>query len=150
MHLVRRFFGFLRADPLTPKEQQHVAGLLRPILARAFFAQRHEDQRHGLDVQQRAGRSQERAEAALLHDIGKTESDVGAVGRSLATLARGIGLPTRGRWLSYLDHSSIGSEELSSLGASNLTIAFARHHPGPPPDGIDPEEWQALADADDT
>ena len=125
-----------------------VAGLLRPALARVFFAQRYEDQRHAFDVQQRAGGSPERSEAALLHDTGKAESDVGAIGRSLATLARGIGLQTWGRWLRYLDHGGIGSEELASLGANKLSVAFARHHPGPPPEGVDPEEWRALADAD--
>lgn len=149
MHLIRRFVGFVTADPLSPREQAYVSHLLRPALARAFFAQRHEDQRHALDVQHRAGGSDERAEAALLHDVGKTESDVGAIGRSLATLLSGVGVPIRGRWLRYLDHSSIGAKKLSSLGASDLSVAFARHHPGSPPEGIDPEEWRALEEADE-
>jgi hypothetical protein len=148
VHLVRRFLGFLTARPLTPSEQQHVRLLLRPPLARAFFAQRYEDQRHAFEVQQRSA-SDASWEAALLHDIGKTESDLGAVSRSLATLWHGLGLPTSNRWATYIDHGALGADALTQLDASELAIAFTRHHPGPAPDGIDPDVWRALEEADD-
>ncbi len=114
-----------------------------------FFAQRHEDQRHGFDVERRID-SNTCTEAALLHDIGKTESDLGALSRSLATIWNGVGLRTTGRWRSYIDHGVLGSDTLAQLGADSLAVAFTRHHPGAPPDGIDPNAWKALEDADNT
>lgn len=149
MHLVRRFFGFLTAKPLTPKEQHHVQRLLPPPLARAYFAQRYEDQRHAFDVEQRIG-SETCAQAALLHDIGKTDPDLGAISRSLATIWNGIGLPTTGRWQGYLSHGPTGADMLAEIGANQLAVAFARHHPGPPPGGIDAVAWRSLEQADNT
>ncbi len=148
MHLVRRFFGFLTATPLSPGEQQQVRDLLRPALARLFFAQRREDQRHAFNVQQSVGGTDDIAEAALLHDVGKTHSGLGAFSRSLATLCNGIGLPTRGHWKTYLDHGNIGADMLTEADASELAISFTRHHPGPPPVGVSQEAWHALEEAD--
>jgi hypothetical protein len=148
MHLIQRFFGFLLAKPLMPGEQQDVRNRLDPALARVFFAQRPEDQRHAFEVQQRVGGSKAMAEAALLHDAGKTESNLGAVSRSFATLANGFGLPTSGSWSSYLAHGQLGAEILAELHAGEIAIAFARFHPGPPPPGIDPNQWRLLEEAD--
>jgi hypothetical protein len=148
VHLIRRFFGFLTAQPLTPLEQQQVRELLAPQLARAFFSQRPEDQRHALEVQQRVGDAYPIAEAALLHDIGKSRSNLGAVPRSLATLCGGLGLPTPEPWTRYLEHGPLGAEMLEALEAGDLAIAFARSHPGPPPTDIDPEAWYTLEEAD--
>lgn len=148
MHLIRRFFDFLTAQPLTPLEQEHVRDLLAPDLARVFFSQRSEDQRHALEVQRRVGDAHPIAEAALLHDIGKSRSNIGAIPRSLATLCGGLGLPTPQPWTRYLDHGPHGAEMLEMLQASDLAIAFARAHPGPPPTGIDSEAWHILEEAD--
>jgi hypothetical protein len=148
MHLIRRFFGFLFAAPLMPSEQQEVRDALSPCLARLFFAQRFEDQRHAFTVYQRVGGSADLAQAALLHDIGKTESDLGALERSLATLWYGLGRPTSGRWQSYLAHGSSGARILEGLEADGLAISFAQHHPGPCPEAIDPSDWLLLEAAD--
>jgi hypothetical protein len=148
MHLIRRFFGFLFARPLTPNEQQQVHNALDPDLARLFFAQRYEDQRHAFTVYQRVGGSIELAQAALLHDIGKTDSDLGALARSLATLWDGLGQQTSGRMQSYLAHGNSGARMLEDVGADSLAIDFAQHHPGPCPDGIDPADWLLLDAAD--
>jgi hypothetical protein len=88
-------------------------------------------------------------EAALLHDIGKTGSDLGAFGRSFATIAGALGLASKRSWITYLHHGAIGADMLERAGASNLAVKFARSHPGPVPQGIAPEDWQALAEADD-
>jgi len=149
MHLLRRFFGFLTAKPLSPSDQRHVADLLHPRLSRVFFAQRPEDQRHAFEVQARVQSSQECTQAALLHDIGKTESGLGAVARSLATVCRGIGIPTSGRWSSYLDHGALGADMLADLEADDLAVAFTRFHPGPPPSNVERADWRRLEDADD-
>ena len=148
MHLIRRFFGFLLARPLTPNEQRLVRDALAPAPARLFFAQRFEDQRHAFIVFQRVGSSSDLAQAALLHDIGKTDSNLGALGRSLATVWDGLGRPTSGRWQSYLAHGSSGALMLKDLGADNLAISFAQHHPGPCPEGIDSSSWCRLESAD--
>ncbi|GMR01764.1 MAG: hypothetical protein BMS9Abin20_0083 [Acidimicrobiia bacterium] len=148
MHLVRRFFGFLSAEPLTPLEQSEVSSILEPPLAKAFFAQRIEDQRHAYSVKLRVGQRNGLYEAALLHDIGKTDSDLGALSRSLATVCNSFGVPTRGRWLDYLNHGEIGAHELEMLGAGDLAVVFTRHHPGAPPLGVEPGSWHLLERAD--
>ncbi|MCL1601201.1 MAG: hypothetical protein M3112_06665 [Actinomycetia bacterium] len=148
MHLIRRFFGFLVATPLTPSEQRQVRDALAPGLARLFFAQRSEDQRHAFVVYERVESSADLAQAALLHDVGKTDSDLGALERSLATIWDGLGRPTSGRWRSYLAHGSSGARMLKDLGADNLAISFAQDHPGPCPEGIDSSSWCRLESAD--
>lgn len=148
VHLVHRFFGFLSAKPLTPVEQSEVSSILKARLARAFFAQRVEDQRHAYTVKLRVGQRNGLYEAALLHDIGKTDSDLGAVARSLATACNGIGVPTRGRWLDYLNHGEIGARMLEKLGAGDLAVVFTRYHPGAPPSDVEPESWHLLEQAD--
>jgi hypothetical protein len=148
VHLIRRFFGFLLAKPLTPGEQQRVSDALDPDLARLFFAQRFQDQRHALTVYRRVGGSADLAQAALLHDVGKTESDLGALGRSLATLWNSLGRPATGRWKSYLAHGSSGSNMLKALEADSLAVTFALHHPGACPKNTDPAIWLRLEDAD--
>jgi hypothetical protein len=122
--------------------------MLDPPLARAFFAQRFEDQRHAFAVRESVAGHDQLYEAALLHDVGKTASGLGAVPRSLATIWNRIGLPTRGRWYKYLNHGEIGARELESIGADDLAVAFARIHPGSAPSGVDPESWHLLERAD--
>lgn len=148
-HLLRRFLGFFAAQPLTPNEQVVVHDALQPELRRLFFAQCVPDQRHALQVTERAGGDAERAEAALLHDVGKTVANLGAFGRSFATMSTIVGLPVRGRWLAYLHHGEIGADMLRRAGACQLTVDFALSHPGPVPNGVDPADWRALADADE-
>lgn len=148
-HLVRRFFGFLRARPLTPSEQDSVSEALTAPLASMFFRQRPEDQRHALDVASRVGDRSDLVEAALLHDVGKSATDLGVVGRSAATLwsVTGLGMPTR--WRRYLDHGRLGAAMLEDAGAGPVAVAFTRHHPGPPPPEVDPDDWRTLSEADD-
>lgn len=146
-HLVRRFIGFLAARPLSPTEQAAVASVLSPELCVLFFAQPHQDQRHAVEVAARV-RPALRA-AALMHDVGKTASRLGAVQRACATIANVARLPVTGRWRRYLDHGSIGASLLEEAHAPDIAVAFAAHHPGPTPKGIDPADWKELATADD-
>ena len=147
-HLVRRFFGFITARPLTPSEQLWVSDALGAKLRRLFYEQQHQDQRHAVDVALRAGDGRLR-EAALLHDVGKSASGLGAFARSLATLWSLTGLPVWGRWRTYLRHGELGAAMLERAGAGDLAVAFARHHPGPVPAGVDGGAWRALEAADD-
>ena len=146
-HLVRRFIGFLTARPLTPAEQEWVSRILDVRLKRLFFAQQYQDQRHAVEVAHHAGEDR-LLQAALLHDVGKSISSMGALSRSLATLWARTGLPVWGRWRTYLRHGVLGASMLERAGADPLTVAFARYHPGPTPDGIDSTAWRVLAVAD--
>lgn len=124
-------------------------GALQPGLRRLFFAQDVPDQRHAVEVAERAGGDSERVEAALLHDVGKTGSNLGAFGRSFATIAGTLGLPAKRSWIMYLHHGAIGADMLQRAGASRLAVEFTRSHPGPVPHGINPQDWHALAEADE-
>lgn len=146
-HLVRRFVGFLSARPLSPTEQAAVTAVLTPELSILFFAQPHEDQRHAVEVAARV--RPELAAAALTHDVGKTASRLGAIQRACATILGWARLPVKGRWRLYLEHGPIGASLLEEAGAPDIAIAFAAHHPGPTPNGIDPDAWRELAAADD-
>lgn len=148
LHLIRRFVGFVLARPLTPAEQRTVAGELTPPVAALFFAQRFEDQRHAHDIARPFVDEPELLEAALTHDVGKTATGLGAIGRSAATLWALTGLPAPATVRTYLDHGRIGADWLSKAGAGPVAVAFARFHPGPPPEGIDRSDWERLSFAD--
>ncbi len=148
-HLVHRFFGFLRARPLTPREQMAVTTSLPAPLRGLFYAQAPEDQRHAFDVASRVGDRPDLVVAALMHDVGKSVTRLGAASRSAATTWAWTGLPVWGRWRIYLGHGPIGAAMLADAGAPMLAVTFAERHPGPVPTGIDADDWWLLAAADE-
>jgi len=151
-HLIRRFFGSVRARRPAPAEQAWVASLLTDPEAVLFWAQPGVDQRHALDVARRAaaaGAPSGVVTAALLHDVGKRHSATGIVARSLASVAALLHLPVRGRWRTYLEHGSLGAIDLEAAGSDPLTVAFARHHHGRRPDSVPADLWDTLSQADD-
>lgn len=151
-HLIRRFFGFLQARPPGPAEQANLREHLGEDEAALFWDQQYQDQRHALDVATRvvAARGHDRVaiRAALLHDIGKRHSRLGAVSRSLATVLDAAQLPLPARLAAYRSHGPLGARELAACGCEPLVVEFAGRHPGPAPDGIDPTQWNALLEAD--
>ncbi len=153
-HLVRRFFGFLAATPPSPSEQRFVHDHLAPAEARVFWEQRPEDQRHAIDVARRvaaaADDDDELIRAALLHDVGKAAAPIGALRRSVATVLDVVGLPLPRAMATYRDHGRLGAERLERVGADGIVVAFASHHPGPPPAGYDQDRWAILLSADRT
>ena len=153
-HLVRRFFGHFRARPLSPGEQDRVREVLPDDLASLFFRQHAADQRHAYIVARRVQtvRPDDRDAliAALLHDVGKSAVAIGAIERSLATVLHVLHVPLPRRWRRYREHGELGAAALESAAAPALAVAFARHHPGAPPPGIDPELWADLSAADHT
>jgi hypothetical protein len=108
----------------------------------------HQDQRHAIDVATRTADAT-LTEAALLHDVGKSVVQLGAITRSCATVSDSLSFPIPGSWDLYLLHGEIGAAMLEAAGAAPLTVAFARFHPGPAPNGIIESQWLALAKADD-
>jgi putative nucleotidyltransferase with HDIG domain len=79
---------------------------------------------------------------ALLHDVGKSEANLGTIGRALATVAGGVAghgvapaWQARGgiarRFGLYLRHDEVGAGMLEVAGSRPEVVAWARvhHHP---------------------
>lgn len=151
-HLVGRFFGHLRAEPPSPEDQRFIHEYLDGPCAELFWSQSSPDQRHAVDVARRVRAAlpddSGAVEAALVHDIGKRQANIGAVSRSVATVLDAVGLPMTNRMRMYRDHGRRGAIDLEAAGCGELAISFARYHPGPAPSGTDPARWKALIDAD--
>lgn len=149
-HLAARFFDFVTSRPLSVTERDEVERWLNPVEWSPYFAQIPADQRHGLVTARRIAQlhpgRRDLIRAGLLHDIGKRHSELGAWGRSLASLAIKLGLPLSARFSAYRDHGPLGADELDRLGAENLVVVFAREHHGTADPGI--PEWAALVAAD--
>ena len=152
-HLVIRFFGHYRAQPLGPDEQRYVHDHLSARCAELFWKQSVPDQRHAIIVAGRVESSfpddSEVIEAALLHDIGKWRPNPGAVSRSIATILDLIHLPMTKRMWAYRDHGPRGAVDLEQARCGELAIEFARLHPAPPPEGFDEHRWAVLMEADE-
>ena len=81
------------------------------------------DQRHSIAVLRRflslrPSATRPEMRAALLHDIGKLQSNLGVLGRVVATL-----IGRRGeRFTAYHDHENIGSQMLQNINSDLVTI----------------------------
>jgi hypothetical protein len=151
-HLVSRFVGVVTSKRLSPEAQDEVNKILAPDAANLFWDQPAIDQRHAYDVSQRVrstlGDDASALEAALLHDVGKRHSNLGAVARSLATVFDATHLPMPTNWRRYRDHGLLGALDLVAIGADPLAVAFARGTIEPT-EVIDQRVWDALVAADD-
>ena len=101
------------------------------------------DRRHAVGVARAAAATPEGGQswviaAALLHDVGKIDSQLSTLARVPATVA---GAAARDRILAdygdtrlgrYLRHDAIGGELLERAGADPRTAAWAREHHLPP------------------
>ena len=162
IHLVRRFVGSLSPVPLKAADDAWATAQLGSGERQLWQRMSRADQKHAVGVARvvaaRVG-TDDRAvvAAALLHDVGKVEADLGTFGRAAATLVgrrRGArwrdSTGVRGRIGRYLHHDAIGARLLQDAGADALTVAWAREHHRPE------EAWtvpaavgRALRDADD-
>ena len=158
VHLARRFASsFARGGP-TPADESWVSSWLSDGEHRLWCRLSDADRRHAVGVARRAvemlGASTERAivAAALLHDVGKLESDFGPFRRAAATIvgkARGR-TRARGRTGAYLRHDELGAAMLREAGSAPLTVAWAAEHHRPPAQWTVPAAiGHALKDADD-
>jgi hypothetical protein len=152
-HLIGRFFEVVGAGPLTDEERREVESWLdHDEEARMYWDQPVADQRHGLEAARAIASTRpyrrDLARAALLHDIGKRLANLGVIQRSLASLCAKLRLPVRGSWGQYLNHGSLGAEELARLDSERLIVEFARYHHDRRPDTIPVDEWRLLKRAD--
>lgn len=133
-------------------EQARLHEVLSDAEASLYWDQQYQDQRHALEVADRVAVASPDdsvvLRAALLHDVGKRHSRLGAVSRSLATVLAVADLPMPTRFSAYRAHGALGADELAAIACEPLVVEFARRHPGPAPDGIDRGLWKALLEAD--
>ena len=167
LHLTKRFFGsILPVGPSTTDQEWALSHMLpgEVDLWRRMSAQ---DRRHAAGVARRTveflGQRADRAviAAALLHDVGKVDSQLGTFLRVVATLSAAVaGRETAELWVRgsgvtrriglYLRHPEIGGDLLSLAGSEDFTATWAREHHLPADMcSLDPDLANALREADD-
>lgn len=124
-HLTRRFLGSLsRLAPASGDVEWAIAQLL-PGEAALWKRMPVQDRRHSIVVARRfadfvADATRAEMAGALLHDVGKSRSELGTFGRVAATI---IGPRTK-RFRVYHDHEALGLEMLRSAGSEPATCAL--------------------------
>ncbi len=142
LHLVRRWWKAVRAEPLTPSDSDMVRDILTNSESDLFFRFAAHDQRHALEVLARLDVRHDDApravrRAALLHDIGKIEDDLSILERVVASVVGSRGA----RFTHYHAHESRGAEMLRRIGSDDLTVALVA--------GAEGGRWgRALREAD--
>ena len=132
---------------VTPEERASAERILGP-LAPFFLELPVNDQRHGLDVLGTVTRLERQPsrllqQAALLHDLGKSEAHFSVIERSLTVFLRAVApkalqtllrsRPAFGRRYGiYADHARIGAERLRAAGADDLAAIVEEHHTAHP------------------
>ncbi len=144
-HLATRFFGSLDKRPLSLDDVDWVRSQLMPAEFALWCRYSFPDRRHTIavarDVERQLGPDAERPvlAAALLHDIGKIDSDLGTYGRVVATVlgavlpAVGVDLLARRRGAlgclgAYLQHNDRGGALLRQAGSHEITVKWASEH----------------------
>jgi len=126
-HLARRFVGSLSTKRPVSADLAWVRRQLLPAEWAMWERFGPADQRHSVAVARRfvAGRpeaTRPEVAGALLHDIGKINSQLGTVGRVVATI---VG-PRTDRFRRYHDHESIGAEWCAEAGSDPATVDLVR------------------------
>lgn len=152
-HLAKRLVDFVTVHPVADGDVELVRSWLSPAEAEIFFAQSYQDQAHGFQagsyVADRQPERHDLIRAATLHDVGKRHANLGALGRSLASLAIKANLPMSPRMELYRDHPRLGADELREAGSSETVMAFTRWHHRARPDSISSGDWKLLVAADE-
>jgi hypothetical protein len=168
-HLTKRFFASWRPGGPPRAEVEWVSEQLSPAELDLWTQMPGPDRRHSAQVARRVERQLGHQAtppilaAALLHDVGKTQSGLGTYGRVIATFSgAAVGRDsetikdwTRTRGFTrkvglYLQHPKLGGDLLGMAGSDPLTETWAREHHLPEDQWtIDPEIGRALKAADD-
>ncbi len=167
LHLVRRFLGALRPGGPPPAEEEWARSNLKAGEVELWNRMPGADRRHAAVVARRVEHalgdlaSPPVLAAALLHDVGKIESGLGAYGRVVATLSGlAVGREHATEWSRrrgftrrvglYLRHPDLGADRLAMAGSDPLTVAWTREHHLPADRWTVPAPLaQALKAADD-
>lgn len=151
-HLAKRFARSLASRYPSPRDQALVAGALSREEAEIFWRQAVPDLVHAVASARHVAATHpdrvDLARAALLHDVGKIDADLGTFGRSAASIMHLLRLPLPRRMRLYIDHAEIGAVMLEVLGVEQIAVDFARHHRSGWPKGFDAADWRALSEAD--
>lgn len=147
-HLVRRFVGALKPGPPSAADRAWVADVLGPPELGLFERMPRHDQRHAIGVARRVDAALAGTEhagdprwlaAALLHDVGKLDADLGVLARVGATLAGGRDMAdawsaqrgiTRRVGL-YLRHPELGGTRIRVAGGREEAAVWAEAHHDP-------------------
>ena len=166
-HLARRFFGSLRPGGPPEADRAWVEDVLSEAEYGLWQRMYGPDRRHSVhvarEVERRLGHEATPPvlAAALLHDVGKIDADLGTWGRVVATMsAKVAGADTARLWIKstgftrrvglYLHHPEIGADMLELAGSDPLTVSWAEEHHRPAEEWtIDPAIATVLHDVDD-
>jgi hypothetical protein len=134
-HLARRFAESVVPIDASRTDDAWARRALLPGEAALWERMSRQDRRHSVRVARDVDRlldgpPREVIAAALLHDVGKLDSELGTFGRVIATVVGAVhGRGGAGRIGRYLQHDRIGAELLTAAGSDPLTVAWtAEHH----------------------
>jgi hypothetical protein len=165
-HLARRFVGSLRPGGPSAASETWAREQLLPSEVELWRRMSGADRRHAIavahEVQRALGHEATRPvmAAALLHDVGKTDSRLHVYGRVVATMCgMMVSRDTAKEWTKssgftrrvglYLLHPELGGDQLAMAGSDPLTETWAREHHKPPDQWtLDPHLAGALKEAD--
>ena len=116
LHLAKRAVTSFRNHAVETSGMSLVQSILLPDEFLQWARMQNRDQRHSLEVLHRfdallPSASRDERAAALLHDVGKSESSLGWWGRIVATILGGRTSAFR----TYLNHEEIGLQLLSGI-----------------------------------
>jgi hypothetical protein len=172
LHLARRFFVSLWPAPVRARDVEWAESFLEPSERSLWLQLRRADRRHTIAVARGVERTLATTSnagdhrwmaAALLHDIGKLDADLGVFARVGATLAgAAAGHDMADAWSTkrgitrrvglYLRHPELGSTRIQLAGGRAEAAQWAGGHHSPeqwPALDFPPEVVAALHDADD-
>lgn len=126
-HLVKRFLGSFDRRAMSGRDLREVDAILDPEERALWNSMRIEDRRHSLIVLRRfvhvfPDHTRAMLAGVLLHDVGKIVSDLGPLGRVIATLCG----PRGSRFQAYHDHESIGAALVAECGSAALTVEIIK------------------------
>jgi hypothetical protein len=171
-HLTHRFFGAIRPGGPRAVDTEWVATVLTPEELALWTRMPGHDRRHSIGVARRVERtlgSTPYAEqpqwlaAALLHDVGKLDAELGPIRRVGATLAGAVaGRDLADAWSAkrgitrrvglYLRHPEIGATRIRMIGGREEAAKWAAAHHETDPErdsGLPDAVANALREADD-
>ena len=145
LHLVKRFIASVLIFRVDGRTELELLALLSDEEKILYLSQSRIDRIHSVrNAKVIIGGSPESYKpehvvAAALHDVGKTEADLGVTGRVFATILQSILSEKRIKtWGSkegvkkqiycYCLHNERGAELLEEAGSASVAVAWARYH----------------------